>query len=296
MPTTGSATTRGYGRPAPASGSWRSSSSKRETFAYPCEAYGWIVEHGRTRGNLDRAGPGVCGMRRFVSATKTPRREPVSSIVGEACEARENGWKVILRRCAASKTTRRDVLARLTQGSRIGVASMVVFRATQKLRRRMGLLAAPRENGSAKSSGRLGDWYANAVSVRGQQLVLGVSGITLLPVLMPAAPYKTMMPRFAQATGDILRALGIREAQVVAEAEVMRDLVVAPSTNNRRVLGSMNDFAWMMEALSRRAHADASRGGAQAGGVAVQPARDEEPARGHADALLGADASPRQSG
>jgi hypothetical protein len=123
---------------------------------------------------------------------------------------------------------------------------MVVFRCTQKLRRRMGPLAAP-ENGSAKSSGRLGDWYANAVSVRGQQLVLGVSGITLLPVLMPAAPYKTMLPRFAQATGDILRALGIREAQVVAEAEVMRDLVVAP-TNNRRVLGSMNDFAWMMEA------------------------------------------------
>ena len=77
--------------------------------------------------------------------------------------------------------------------------------------------------------------------------MLGVSGITLLPVLMPAAPYKTMLPRFAQATGDILRALGIREAQVVAEAEVMRDLVVAP-TNNRRVLGSMNDFAWMMEA------------------------------------------------
>jgi hypothetical protein len=122
---------------------------------------------------------------------------------------------------------------------------MVVFRATQKLRRRMGSSAVT-ETPSAKSSGRLGDWYANAVSDHQRHIVLAVSGITLLPVLVEAAPYKTMTSRFVAAMGEVLRALGVRDAQVADEVEAMRELVVAP-TNDRRVLGSMNDFAWMMQ-------------------------------------------------
>ena len=49
-----------------------------------------------------------------------------------------------------------------------------------------------------------------------------------------------------QRSGDVLRALGVRHEQVAAEVDAMRELVVAP-TNDRRVLGSMNDFAWMMQ-------------------------------------------------
>lgn len=123
---------------------------------------------------------------------------------------------------------------------------MVVFRCTQKLRRRMGPSAAT-ESPTAKSSGRLGDWYANAVTVRRQHLVLAVSGVTLLPVLVQAAPYKTMTFRFAEGAGQVLRTLKIDEGKVVAEVNAMRDLVVA-STNDRRVLGSMNDFTKMLDA------------------------------------------------
>jgi hypothetical protein len=122
---------------------------------------------------------------------------------------------------------------------------MVVFRCTQKLRRRMGSSAGA-ENPSPKSSTRLGDWYANAVSVHRQHVVLAVSGVTLLPVLVPAAPYKTMTARFAEATCEVLRALGVVEAKIAEEVGAMRELVVAP-TNDRRVLGSLNDFAWMMQ-------------------------------------------------
>jgi hypothetical protein len=68
----------------------------------------------------------------------------------------------------------------------------------------------------------------------------------LLPVLVPAAPYKTMTARFVEATGGVLRALGIPEAKVAEEVGAMRELVVA-STDDRRVLGSMNDFSWMMQ-------------------------------------------------
>ena len=46
---------------------------------------------------------------------------------------------------------------------------------------------------------------------------------------------------------EVLRALNIDEARVRAEESAMRDYVVA-TTNDRRVLGSMNDFANMLDA------------------------------------------------
>lgn len=121
---------------------------------------------------------------------------------------------------------------------------MVVFRCTRKLLRHL-------DNENVRepptSTTRLGDWFANLVILRRQHLVLAVSGMTLLPVLVPAAPYKTMIARFAEAAGQVLRALKIEEAKVRAEESAIRDYVVT-TTNDRRVLGSMNDFAFMMEA------------------------------------------------
>jgi hypothetical protein len=123
---------------------------------------------------------------------------------------------------------------------------VVVFRCTQKLLRR--LEHEPARDGEAqRSSARLGDWYANVVVVQRQHLVLGVSGVTLLPVLVPAAPYKTMIARFAEGAGQVLRALKVEETKVLAEERAMHDCVVAP-TNDRRVLGSMNDFIRMLDA------------------------------------------------
>jgi hypothetical protein len=106
---------------------------------------------------------------------------------------------------------------------------------------------SPNSGELPKSNTRLGDWYANIVGGVGRQhIVLGVSGVTLLPVLVPAAPYRTMLSRFAETTGQVLRTLKIDEAKVVAEVNAMRDMVVA-TTNDRRVLGSMNDFVFMMD-------------------------------------------------
>jgi hypothetical protein len=125
-------------------------------------------------------------------------------------------------------------------------SSMVVFRCTRKLLQRVEHTAG-HESELASSTTRLGDWYANVVSVRRQHVVLGVSGVTLLPVLLAAAPYKTMIPRFDEAAGQVLRALNVDEARIAAEQEGMQDFVVA-KTNDRRVLGSMNDFVNMLEA------------------------------------------------
>ena len=88
---------------------------KRETFAYSCEAYGWIVEQARTRRErIAMGGEYATGVSRFQDEDLDAGE--LASIVGEACEAR-NGWKAILRRCAAMKMSRREVLARLAQGA-----------------------------------------------------------------------------------------------------------------------------------------------------------------------------------
>lgn len=74
---------------------------KRETFAYSCEAYGWIVERASSKTESLALG------RRFAAhgfgqCDETMDPNEVADIVQEACHAR-NGWKVILGRCAPEK-------------------------------------------------------------------------------------------------------------------------------------------------------------------------------------------------
>jgi hypothetical protein len=120
---------------------------------------------------------------------------------------------------------------------------VVVFRCTRKL---LGHLQHKSDVELPTSTTRLGDWYANLLIIRRQHLVLAVSGTTLLPVMIPAAPYKTMIPRWVAGASEMLRALGIPASQIAAEQMAMRDAVVT-TTNDRRVLGSMNDFTFMTE-------------------------------------------------
>ncbi|CAN5865842.1 hypothetical protein BH11GEM2_BH11GEM2_36220 [soil metagenome] len=71
--------------------------TKRETFAYSCEAYARIVERAKSRTErLDLAAE--YGSKRRISADRVDPKE-VASIVAEAANAR-NGWRTILARCA----------------------------------------------------------------------------------------------------------------------------------------------------------------------------------------------------
>lgn len=126
---------------------------------------------------------------------------------------------------------------------------MVTLRCTKKLRERVGRhvpMLETRGTGETHPP-TLADWTANVVVIGRQHLVLAVNDTTLLPVVWPIAPAKTALPRFAAAAGDVLLAMGIDRQRVLAEAAAMSDVAVGP-TNNRRVLGTMNDFAWLMEA------------------------------------------------
>jgi hypothetical protein len=80
---------------------------KRETFAYSCEMYGWIVEHASSpAGRQERAEEFSEKAHRLNEETIEPTE--VAEIVREACAAR-NGWKVTLSRCAPVKAARRQV-------------------------------------------------------------------------------------------------------------------------------------------------------------------------------------------
>lgn len=123
---------------------------------------------------------------------------------------------------------------------------MFLLHCTKKLLGRLPPLSQD-EGDDRASDARLGDWTAHLFFIGRQQLVLGVNNTTLLPVLLPVAPNKTFIPRFAEAAGEMLMAIGIEDRQaVLAEMSAMGECLVAP-TNDRRVLGTINDFGRMLE-------------------------------------------------
>jgi hypothetical protein len=121
-----------------------------------------------------------------------------------------------------------------------------VLRCTKKLYERIEPWAAPEREPPTSSTTRLGDWTANFVIVNRQHLVLAVSNVTLLPVLLPLSPAKTLIARLTDAVGGVLGALGIDSKKIAAELAAMSECTVT-GTNDRRVLGSMNDFVRMLD-------------------------------------------------
>jgi hypothetical protein len=92
----------------------------------------------------------------------------------------------------------------------------------------------------------LGDWYANILFSRPEHLVLCLSEKTLLPVIVPAKDIKRLPQRVTEAVCQVLRAYGIPEAQVEAEAIEMQQGYLA-TTASRKVLGCLNDFMYHFE-------------------------------------------------
>ena len=117
---------------------------------------------------------------------------------------------------------------------------MVTVRCTHKLLRRLHLTADP-----PASTTLLGDWYANVLFTRPQQLVLCVSERTLLPIVLPAKELQTLVPRLSLAVGELLLRLGINRQLVEKEQDEMRSFAYG-RTQNRHVLGSLNDFMFML--------------------------------------------------
>ena len=125
---------------------------------------------------------------------------------------------------------------------------MVTLRRTQKMLRRVPgqpSASAPRP------TTLLGDWYANLLFRKPQQLVLCVSERTLLPVIVPAKEFHTLPARLAGAVREVLAALGVAPTLADREHDEMQQYCFG-RTESKRILGSLNEFmfelAYVMDA------------------------------------------------
>ena len=91
------------------------------------------------------------------------------------------------------------------------------------------------------STTMLGDWFATALFSK-PQVALLVNERTLLPVYMPLAPAATLLDRLPAAIATVLRLHGVDDTTIASELAAMGDTRIAP-TNNRSVVGVMNEFA-----------------------------------------------------
>jgi hypothetical protein len=106
-------------------------------------------------------------------------------------------------------------------------------------------LGVPAKIETSPPTTALGDWYATLVHSRPHQLVLCLNERSLLAVLVPASPGKSLGARFSEAVMALLHRLGIRSTSLDAETEAMFEVRFGP-TSSRRVLGCMNEAAFAL--------------------------------------------------
>ena len=101
---------------------------------------------------------------------------------------------------------------------------MFTLHCTAKLRDRLN---RPLPDARSPTTTRLGDWYATVLFWK-PQLALLVNERTLLPVLLPLAPAKTLTERIGPAVSQVLQMHGIDRDFVERELAAMADVAALP--------------------------------------------------------------------
>ena len=125
---------------------------------------------------------------------------------------------------------------------------MVIIRPTGRIAKRKKVKLSSNEQ---LSSTTLGDWYALDLVIERRQYILCTNEKGRLSVILHAAPYAEFHRRISKAVADVLREIGVSDEKTAADISKMTDLVLAKTTN-RSVLGSMNEFRFMLQAHSQR--------------------------------------------
>ena len=120
---------------------------------------------------------------------------------------------------------------------------MFTLRCTRKLLRRIP--DGPLGDDTAPTT-LLGDWYANLLFLRPQQIVLCISERTLLPLILPAKDARYLVGRLVEKLPEVLSALGINATAIRRETGAMQTSIIGP-TRDRRVLGSLNELVFQLE-------------------------------------------------
>ncbi len=119
---------------------------------------------------------------------------------------------------------------------------MISLCCSQVVRSRLGITGRP--SAASEPTTRLGNWYVHLVRLGPRQLVLATSERSLLTVILPARDLRaTIEGNLRIAVAQLLSAMNIPMEVVSRELAQMQPALIAPATN-RRVLGSMNEFAF----------------------------------------------------
>jgi hypothetical protein len=145
-----------------------------------------------------------------------------------------------------------------------------LVRGTKKFRERV----EARPGGSAcEPSTVLGDWYATVLFSK-PHVALFVDERTLLPVLLPFAPAASVIDRFPSTLAATMHAHGVA-AEFVADEIAQMSAHRLETTRSRSVIGTMNDFSYLVKAHVReRPSARLTRSLVAAGRYAVRPAAE----------------------
>ncbi|MGC4850582.1 DUF6933 domain-containing protein [Micromonospora sp. DT15] len=119
---------------------------------------------------------------------------------------------------------------------------MLIVRATKKL---LDHTHPPRAVEGDHDTTLLGPWYATALFWR-PRLALLVNERTLLPVLLPLAPARSLPARVPDEIATVLDAHQVPRAFIADELRHMQDCRFA-TTANRSVVGIMNEFTKLAE-------------------------------------------------
>jgi len=128
---------------------------------------------------------------------------------------------------------------------------MLTLRCTQKLLKRVRNQTMSADQ---VSSTRLGDWYANVVSLpyRGKSVILFMAEKSRTAVVVEGRGSAKMIPLFRERAIRHLERLNLESERVEAEARAMEEICLG-KTQNRSVLGSMNDLAWSIWVAAKQA-------------------------------------------
>ena len=122
---------------------------------------------------------------------------------------------------------------------------MTTLRCTKKLLRRLRFTKTPV---ATPPTTVLGDWYANLLFSRPQQLVLCLSERSLLPVVVTAKRLDSLPSRLAASVREILGRIGLPQELIENEIREMERFAYGP-THSKKILGSMNDFMFQLSWL-----------------------------------------------
>ena len=124
---------------------------------------------------------------------------------------------------------------------------MVVLRLTHKIRKRLGHAGGDQLIDIGHSTAVLGDWYVNLVRCGREQLVLYTSSTSLLPVVCPARGLAKNIDKQLQVELEhLLVEIGADPGAIQSEVAEMEQVAFA-RTQDRRVLGTMTEFAFMIQ-------------------------------------------------